>query len=314
MKEYMNLKDLKRSNLLVTIHIDSLKNKESITETFFSVSKQIYAPDLLVLHTLSDEKEVQELKNIIESPFILHRKVEDGNPVEEKIVSDGKINYFLEKTDIKEFPKFFNYGFNVALNNGYELFSVIEKDDIVGLHWFNVVNEYVSENSDVDFFFPIMRNTTNGVFNNLMNEAPWAEGLAEEAGKLDLTLLSRFNCIVPLGTVFKVSSLKEYSEDIDGVFKPFKESFKISHYYEFLMRMVYNDLKGICIPRIGYEYRVRTMQEFKEISCKIPLNITSIPIEKGGYTPHEAQFWMDLAKKEYFFDEDNKTTYEAPIN
>jgi hypothetical protein len=139
-----------------------------------------------------------------------------------------------------------------------------------------------------------------------MNEAPWAEGLAEEAGKLDLNLLSRFNCMSPLGAAFRTSMIKKYSEEIEGVFYPFKQSFRLSHYYEFLMRMIYNDLKGMCIPRIGYEYRTKTVDTFKECFCKIPENLTSIPEEHGGITPHEAQFWLDLSKKEYFFDVERK--------
>jgi len=309
----MNLKESKKSNILVSIFIDSLKNKEMLQETFFSISKQTYPIDLLVMHNLGDD-DLKALVEIVENPTIIARSQVDGKTEEETIKSDGTINYVLAKTELTEFPKLFNFMFNVASNNKYEFCSIIERNDIVGLQWYRLANEFNVENPEIDMFFPIIRNTANGVFSNLMNEAPWAEGLAEEAGKIDLSLLNRFNCIIPIGAIFKIKSLEEYSEVTkDGTFLPVKESMKLSHYYEFLMRMIYNDLKGMSVQRIGYEHRIFTATEFNEYSCKIPQNLTTIPKEKGGYLPAEAQYWLDLSKKEYFFDEDRKKLYEPSI-
>lgn len=312
----MNLKDLKNSNVLLSIFIDDLQNKEILEETLFSVSKQSYPVDLLVLHSLEDG-DLETLKSMLENPKIIIRRNEEGKLVEEESQSNSRINYFLQKYEPKTFANLFNNLFNVALENDYEFCSMIEKFDIIGLRWFNTVNDFQLENPEISMFFPIIRNTVNGVFNNLMNEAPWAEGLAEEAGKLDLNLLNRFNCMSPLGAVFRLKAIKEYSESRENVFYPFKESIRLSHYYEFLMRMIYNDLKAMCIPRIGYEYRVKTANSFKDVFCKIPDNLTVIPEENGGIIPHEAQFWMELAKKEYFFDEDRNKVYSkpsAPVN
>ena len=310
----MNLKDLKNSNILTSIYIDSLDNRETLEETFFSISKQTHLVDLLVIHNLNDE-DVKVLEEILNKPkIVITQKVEDK--LEKQIIeAEEKINYSLQKAEFKTFSAIFNNIFNVALGAGYEFCSVIEKNDVVGLNWYNIANSYQLENPDIDMFFPLIRNTTNGVFSHLMNEAPWAEGMAEEAGKIDLNLLTRFNCILPLGGIFKVKSLQEYSEEKDGKFFPFKESVKLSHYYEFFMRMIYNDLKGMSVPRIGYELKESTATSFDENSCKIPKNLTAISVEKGGFVPVEAQFWMDLAKKEYFFDEDRRKSYEPqPIN
>lgn len=312
MKESMNLKDSKKSSVLTSIFIDDLSNKIGLEETFYSISKQTYLPDLLVLYSNLSVDQINELKGMLDNPkIILRKKDKDDKPIEEIIESDAKINYSIVETKSDNFAKLFNETFNMAIENEYDLFSMVEVNDIVGLHWFNYVNEYYKENENVDVFFPIIRNTVNGVFAGLLNEAPWAEGLAEEAGKLDLNLLSRFNCITPLGAAFKISSLKEYSQKKeDERYYPFKESIKLSHYYEFFMRMVYNDIKAICIPRVGYEFRTKTNDFFKCTGCKIPQNITQIPIENGGISQEEGQFWMELAKKEYFFDEDRNKTYE----
>jgi len=313
MKESMNLKDLKNSNVLVAIFIDDLSNLITLEETFYSVSKQTHNVDLLVLHsnTFSDEQ-INSLKSALDKPKLILRKQNAEGKLEEQVLeTDGKINYFLTPSNSDSFPKIFNEGFNVASENEYEFFSVIEPNDVVGLNWYTQANIYAKENENVSMFFPIIRNTVNGVFNGLLNEAPWAEGLAEEAGKIDLNLLNRFNCVVPTGSMLKISALKEYSEQRqDGKFYPFKESMKISHYYEFLMRMVYNDVKAMCIPRIGYEFKVKNNNEFKHVYCKIPQNIAQIPAEQGGITPNEGKFWMETAKKEYFFDEDRNKVYE----
>lgn len=308
----MNLKDLKNSNTLVAIHIDDLSNLITLEETFYSISKQTLPVDLLVTHPNFSEEQLKTLEESLKNPkLILRRQNSEGVLEEEVLDTDGKINYFLLASEVDNYSKLFNQGFNLALENGYEFFSPIEANDVVGLNWYAQANLYAMENQSVTMFFPIIRNTVNGVFSNLMNEAPWAEGLAEEAGKIDLNLLNRFNCIIPLGAIFRVKDIQEYSENKgDGKFYPMKESVKISHYYEFLMRMVYNDVKGMNVPRIGYEFKVKTNDFFKHTYCKIPQNIAQIPLDKGGITPEEGKYWMDLAKKEYFFDEDRNKVYE----
>lgn len=312
MKESMNLKDSKNSNTLVAIYVDDLSNLITLEETFYSVSKQTHNVDLLVFHpdTFTDEQ-INSLKTSLENPkLVLRKQNQEGALDEQTLESDGKINYFLVQTNSDNFSKIFNEGFNIASENEYDFFSIIEPNDVVGLNWYAQANLYALENENISMFFPIIRNTINGVFNGLLNEAPWAEGLAEEAGKIDLNLLQRFNCVVPIGAMFRISSIKEYSEQKDDKYFPFKESIKISHYYEFLMRMIYNDVKGMCVPRIGYEFKVKGENKFKHTYCKIPHNIAQIPVEDGGVTPIEGKFWMDLAKKEYFFDEDRNKVYE----
>ena len=312
----MNLKDLKNSNVLVAIYVDDLSNLTTLEETFYSISKQTHPIDLLVLcpEELTDtlNPNYQLLKTALDNPKITLRKQNEKGELEEEIITtDGKVNYFLLPSASDTFSKVFNEGFNAAFENEYEFYSIIEPNDVVGLNWYTHANLYAKENENISIFVPIIRNTVNGIFNNLINEAPWAEGMAEEAGKVDSNLLSRFNCIIPLSAIFRISAIKEYSEKKeDNKLYPFKESIKISHYYEFMMRMIYNDVKTMCVPRIGYEIKARNLDSFKHTCCKIPQNLSQLPIEKGGITPIEGKFWLDLAKKEYFFDEDRNKVYE----
>lgn len=305
----MNLKDLKNNKTLVAIYIENLAQPEMLQETLFSISKQSQPIDLLVYHNLKDE-DVKILEGYLASPTITTYTEVKGEKKEEIIVSDKKINFTLAD-DLKEgtFAHLFNAVFNAAVGSSYETFSIVEVNDIVGINWYSNAKTYLTELPDTDMIFPIIRSTVNGTFSNMSNEAPWAEGMAEEAGKADLNLLTRFNCLLPTGAVFKVEKIKEESEEKNGLYYPMKESMKLSHYYEFLMRMVYLDLNVISVPRIGYETRVVSSNNFNHFSCKIPQNLVQIPAENGGLIPEEAQFWMDLAKKELFFDEDRNELF-----
>jgi len=115
-----------------------------------------------------------------------------------------------------------------------------------------------------------------------------------------------------LGAVFKVESVKENSEQKeDGFYYPFKESFRLTHIYEFFLRMIYNDLKVQTIPRIGYELKMVGKPYFSETSSKVPQNISVLAPNLGGVPQNEIQFYVDLAKKEYFFDKDRNVIFKS---
>lgn len=309
----MNLKESKKSNLLSVIYISDIDRKETLSETFYSISKQTHKPDFVVIYStdMSEEK-VQLLKEMLDKPTVISRSQDkDGKITENIIESTDAINYTLVAKKFNIFSEIFNYGFTLADDCDYKYYSIIEKDDVVGLHWYSKAVMY-DEDLNLDIYLPITRNLVNGVFSGLLNEAPWAEGMSEEAGKLDMNLLIRFNCASPIGAVYKVESIKQYTEIKDEMLCPYKESMKLTHYYEFFLRMVYNDLKAYVIPRIGYEMRTITNQTFDHTSSKIPQNLISIPQENGGMSDDEARYWIELTKKEYFFDEDRNKVYVAP--
>ena len=144
-----------------------------------------------------------------------------------------------------------------------------------------------------------------------LNEATWLEGKAEVAGQADLQLLMAWNCLSPTGCMFKVEDIKEYSEERDGKFYPFKENMNLASSYEFFLRMIYEDLKTYTMPRYGYQMRLdKNDSAFSKFSSKIPSNITQLSKEEGGITQHELGFWMEQAKSEYFMSEDREIEYE----
>lgn len=313
MKESKNLK-VSNNNILVGLYLDQIKIGGQISECLFGLANQKYPVDVVILDGGLSKSELEILEKVAEKPVIKTiLTAEDGSISENIIESDKGIELGIVKVEKSNFSKIFNDLFNLAKDAGYEAFSIIEVEDSVGSNWYEIANIYMQENEEVGFFLPIIRNFQNGGLMGLMNEACWAEGIAEEAGKFDMNLLLRFNCANPLGGVYRVSNLEEYSEEKDGRLYPMKESLKLSHYYEFFLRMIYNDIKMMTIPRVGYDFRVNSVQEFNHSSSKVPQNISIIPAEKGGMTPQEAAFWVELAKKEYFFDQDRCKTFSKAI-
>jgi hypothetical protein len=64
------------------------------------------------------------------------------------------------------------------------------------------------------------------------------------------------------------------------------------------MRMAYNKKRMYTIPKVGYFHSVG-----REGSLIAEYNKT--------LSPDEAQWWIDLAKKEYYFKDDRNKTYDG---
>ena len=312
MKESLNLKQSKQSNCLLGIYLDHTPIGNIAAECFYSIANQSTPVDVLLILKDYNESQIENIKNILDKPYYITRKRNDkGELIEEVINSEKSVNYnIVNVSEDFNVAKIFNTVFNAAVINEYENISIAEIEDTFSLRWFETASRFEKENPNIAIFLPLVRNTLNGTLMGFLNDASWAEGFAEEAGKFDVNLLLRFNCVLPLGALYRVSSIKDYSEESEGWYLPMKESLKLSHYYEFFLRMVYNDLKAMTIPRMGYEMRVVRKDFYKDSTCKLPQDLTSFPPEKGGVSAEEARWYFEIAKKEYFFDSDRKKVYE----
>lgn len=314
MKELKNYKSSNSKKLLFVLPIEEI-DQLRLNECAYSLAEQESVVDLLVLAKNIENEHEDALRSILDNPSVERAKPRDPkiqNQVQEfeMVVGKNKINYTIEKTEKDSFSKIFNEAFNYAVDNGYEWFSVIEHDDSINKNWLKYFNIYSSE-KQFDGLLPLTKETSPMGFAGFMNEASWVEGFSEVAGIFDLNLILRFNCMNITGTIFKVDSVKNYSEKTDEGYKPMKESMKINHAYEFFLRMVYNDLKFYTIPRVGYDHSInRKVEKITYFSSKLPLDLIQMPSSNGGMTIEEHKFWMDLAKKEYFFDNDRKKTFQ----
>jgi hypothetical protein len=83
----------------------------------------------------------------------------------------------------------------------------------------------------------------------------------------------------------------------------FKESMKLTFVYEFLMRMTYNSAIIRTIPKIGY----------KHTNMRLGSIFWNYKFGESPLSPDEAKFWLEVAKKEYFFIQDREIKYEPEL-
>ena len=316
MKELKNLETLNNKNLLVVLPINKVE-VETLSESLYNLTEQENPTDVLILVSEDLEKDtLEKISEIANKPYKrVFESDEKGNPLTKTLTSEKTLNFAVQTTTATNFNSVFNDAFNIANESGYKWFSVIDKEDVVEANWVYNFDRFSTEKEDVSVFFPIVRQVSAGNMTGHLNEATWLEGKAEVSGQADLQLLMSWNCLSPTGCMLKIEDIKEYSEEREGKYYPFKEGMSIASSYEFFLRMIYEDLKTYTIPRYGYQMRMDVNSStFDRFSSKIPSNITSISKENGGLTAKEIGFWMEQAKSEYFMSEDREIKYEETIS
>ena len=184
-----------------------------------------------------------------------------------------------------------NIGVRLAKSKWVSLF---EFDDEYSTIWFSNVKKYTDIYDNVDAFLPIVVDTDEkGLFAGFTNEATFALNMTSEIGYLSNETLQQFQNFQISGMVIK--------KDLFIDFGLIKTSFKLTFGYEFLLRMTYNSVKIMTIPKIGYKHtNLRTGSIFWNY--------------KNGedrLVDDEVKFWIESAKKEYFFINDRAIKYES---
>lgn len=217
---------------------------------------------------------------------------------EEQLVSKlssydfGDLNVVkYEWSEEPNFAKQVNYG--ISKSNS-EWVSIFEFDDEYANIWFRNVKKYSEFYPDVDAFLPIVVDVDNkGVFAGFTNEATFAMSFSQEVGYLTNDTLHQYQNFQTSGMVFKKSLL-----DTFGGFKP---TMKLTFVYELLLRLTFNSVKIMTIPKIGYKHmnlrEGSIFWNYKNSSEKM--------------TDDEVKFWIQTAKKEYFFPEDRTIKFES---
>lgn len=157
----------------------------------------------------------------------------------------GSLN--VKKVEFKKQPNFSEQVNEGIKNSKTEWNTILEFDDEFSKIWFKNVKKYVEIYNDVDVFMPIVVDVDNkSVFAGFTNEATFAANFSQEMGILTNETLLNYQNFQTSGMVFR----KQIIEDFGG----FKSSFKLTFSYEFLLRMTYNSVKFMTIPRIGYKH------------------------------------------------------------
>jgi len=178
-------------------------------------------------------------------------------------------------------------------NSNSKWVSLFEFDDEYSTIWFNNVEKYSNAYPDVDAFLPIVVDTDQtGKFVGFTNEATFAANFSSEMGVLSNETLQDYQNFQTSGMVIKKSALLD-----NGLFK---SSMKLTYGYELFLRLTHNSVKIMSIPKIGY----------KHTNLRDGSIFWNYKNGEEALTPDEVKFWIDSAKKEYFFTNDRAIKYE----
>jgi len=220
---------------------------------------------------------------------------------EETLVNHLK-NYDFGKLKVKmiewkDEPSYSNQMNKAIEESKSEWVSFFEFDDEYATIWFKNVLKYVNSYPNVSAFLPIVVDINDkGTFAGFTNEATFAANFSSEIGVLTNETLLEYQNFQTSGMVIK----KQVLTDFGG----FKSSIKLTFGYELFLRLTYNSIKIITIPRIGYKH-----MNLREGSIFWNYKNSSNPL-----TENEVKFWIELAKKEYFFNKDREIKYVATDN
>lgn len=174
-----------------------------------------------------------------------------------------------------------------------EWFSILEIDDEYQKVWLPSINQYMGEYPDADVYLPIVKDIDpTGNFTNFTNESVWAYGFSENQGVLDNEVLLEYQSYQISGGVYKTKTFLE----VGGL----KENIKLTFGYELLLRLTHNSAKVVVVPKIGYRH-VNLREDSLFWGYKND--------EKLKLAEKEAKFWIDTAKKEFFFTNKREVNY-----
>lgn len=260
-------------SLSVILPIKSSKAKDF--EDYFNkaitsiINQQIGIEELVIVHTNEES-----LVSFLES-------YDFGSLNVNKLLWDKEPNYSEQV----------NYGISNSKGTWVSLF---EFDDEYSSIWFKNVAKYVEAYPEVQMFLPVVVETDEkGVFAGFTNEATFAANFTQEMGILTNDTLQDYQNFQTAGSVFK----KQIIEDFGG----FKPSIKLTFIYEFLLRLTYNSITVMTIPKLGYKHT-----NMREGSI-----FWNYKYGQSVMTEDEVKFWIQTAKREYFFVEDRTIKYEA---
>jgi glycosyltransferase involved in cell wall biosynthesis len=172
--------------------------------------------------------------------------------------------------------------------------SLFEFDDEYSSIWFKNVKKYVESFPEVQMFLPVVVETDEkGLFAGFTNEATFAANFSQEMGILTNDTLQEYQNFQTAGSVIKKSVIEDF-----GGFKP---SIKLTFIYEFLLRLTYNSITVMTIPRLGY----------KHVNLREGSIFWNYKFGDSKMVEDEVKFWIQTAKREYFFTDDRSIKYQS---
>ena len=252
---------------------------------------------ILPIHLMDEDHKIM-FNNAVESVQPFYNDVKLVIVAPKKLIKDIKV--VAENLEVQmvsnEGETDFCSQVNLGIQNcGTEWFSILEVDDEYRPNWLKSVSDYRAENPDVEVFLPIIRDVNvEGKFLSFTNEAPWAYGFSEKQGVLENEALLDYQNFQTSGGLYKTQTVID-----NGMFK---ENIKLTFTYEFLLRLTHNNVPVMVVPRIGYQH-----VNFRENS----LFWNYKNGEDSKLNQDEVTFWLETAKREFFFKNKRDVTYEV---
>jgi hypothetical protein len=266
------------NKLAVSVILPLKSSKVKDFEDFFkkaieSIQNQIVLiNELIIVHT-QEESLLEYLSNY-----------DFGDLNVSKLTWDKEPNYCNQ----------LNYGISNANN---EWVSPFEFDDEYAPIWFKNVKKYIDSFPNTEMFLPVVVDVDDKLtFVGFTNEATFAANFTTEIGVLTNDTLQNYQNFQTAGSVFK----KKLITDFGG----FKETMKLTFVYEYLLRMTYNSVSIMTIPKLGY----------KHLNLREGSIFWNYKFGEEKMLEDEVRFWIETAKKEYFFKDDRAIKYELQKN
>jgi len=244
---------------------------------------------VLPVHKLDDDYKLM-LENAVSSVKEFH------NDVVLLIVAPKKLKKDLEEVDLGQkleiVYEFHNSDSNFCNQVNLALekvetpwFSILEIDDEYQKTWLKHMTQYMKQHPDADVFLPIVKDIDKeGNFTSFTNDSIWAYGFTDRQGYLDNEVLLEYQNYQITGGLYKTDVVKKNG----GL----KDNIKLKYGYEFLLRLSHNGVIIMGVPRIGYKH-----VNFRDDS----LFWLYKNDEGQKLTEKEVKFWLDTAKKEFFY-------------
>lgn len=240
---------------------------------------------------MEDEEKQRLLKHAVDSVSnvqILIIGLEKDIKIVESLKLDKVIRVLVNNTSDASYSK----QINIAVKDiKSEYFSILEFDDKYSDIWFKNVKTYLETDTEDTFaFLPLTEviDIKEGPI-GYANEAVWASSFSEEIGCYDLQCLDGYLNFNVHGGVIRTKDFINLGM--------LKESMKLTYWYEFLMRALYKGKRIFTIPKVGYYHFVGRQDSLSSVYA-------------NNMSETEADWWIDLAKKEYFFPHDRKKTFQ----
>jgi hypothetical protein len=239
-------------------------------------------------------KSIESLKKQhtqVDELVIVHSQ-EDSLKIKLKNFDFGDLNVtMVENNGPTDYQSQINLGVEKCKNDWISFF---EFDDEYSFIWFKNVKRFIESHPESDGFLPIVVDVDEKeMFAGYTNEATFAASFNNEIGILTNDLLNSYQNFQTSGMVLRKSSFLENGG--------FKSSMKLTFVYELLLRLTYNSVRIMTIPRLGYKH-----MNMRESSI-----FWNYKNGNNVLTEDEVKFWVDAAKKEYFFTSDRNIKFES---